>query len=94
MASTRIQIVISGSERERLRALAADSGESLSQWIRKAAEQRAQRQLATRRFRHRSDVVAFFDACDEDCSTDESEPEWSEHLSVINASKRAGDTGT
>ncbi|HEX9888364.1 MAG TPA: hypothetical protein VGA69_02715 [Nitriliruptorales bacterium] len=85
-----MHIVLSAEERARYRAAAQVEGESLSEWVRNAARAR----LATSepdRLASVEDLDAFFARCDERCdegADDQPEPDWDEHLAVIEGSRR------
>ena len=61
---------------------------------RKAAEDRRRvEQLGDRPFESPADLEAFFRACDE-LKGPAREPDWCEHLAVIEESRRKGSSGT
>ncbi len=58
---------------------------TLSAWLHAAGRARLETQQRARPFASAEDAMAFFRACD-DLDGPEMEPDWSEHLRVINAS--------
>jgi hypothetical protein len=84
----RIQILLDPLERERFRRLAQARGLSLSAWLREAALKQAA--MEGRQFKIRSveALRAFFAECD--ALEQGVEPEWAEHLAVIEASRLQG----
>ena len=89
--SGRIQVVIDADEREMFRRCARAQGVSLSAWLREAGRRR----LAEESPGELTDPVAlraFFDSLPE--RDHGVEPDWSEHVGVIDASKKTGAAGT
>jgi len=82
--STRIQVVVDELEREAFRSAAAREGLALSDWLRRAARDRLQA-AAQVKLRSGDELRTFF----EDCRRRErgKEPDWEEHLTVIEESK-------
>ncbi|MBN2497231.1 MAG: antitoxin [Deltaproteobacteria bacterium] len=76
-------------ERESLRQQARREGLSLSAWIRQAAVDRLSSRQAEKRLSTADDLEAFFEACD--ARETGREPDWSEHLAVIERSRRSRD---
>ncbi|MYB50492.1 MAG: antitoxin [Dehalococcoidia bacterium] len=66
---------------------------SLSAWLRAAARERLQARQRVKVFESPDDVREFFRSC---AALDgpETEPDWDEHLRVMNESRRTGVTGT
>ena len=64
-------------------------GISLSAWLRAAAHERLQARRNTRLFKSPEDVEEFFRSC-ADLDGPETEPDWSEHLRVMNRSREQG----
>jgi hypothetical protein len=84
----RIQILLDRLERERFRRLAQARGASLSAWLREAALKQAEVESRRTVMRSAEDLRAFFADCDaREIGT---EPDWSEHLAVLDASRRQG----
>ena len=90
--SVRVQVILDEEERERYRRLAEREGLSLSAWFREAARERMRASETAREIRSVEDLRQFF----EDCDTRERgrEPEWEEHLEVIEESVRRGSSRT
>lgn len=85
--AVRIQVLLDDLEREAFRAEAEREGMSLSAWLRKAGHER----LAGARpptIRNLDELRTFFAGCDAREQGDE--PHWSEHLAMIEESKKAG----
>jgi hypothetical protein len=85
--SKRIHIVVDDREREAFRARAAAEGRSLSEWLREAARERL-RETAPGTLESPAALVAFFAECDG--REQGREPDWAEHLAVIEASRGEG----
>ena len=85
----RVQLVMADEDRERFVEQARREGMSLSAWLRAAARER----LATRRrvklFETPEDVEEFFRSC-ASLEGPEREPDWDEHMAVINKSRGKG----
>jgi hypothetical protein len=85
--SSRIQVIVEPQEREAFRRCAKAQGESLSNWLREAGRRR----LADEEPSELTDPAAlraFFDAVTE--AEHGVEPDWSDHLAVIEASRGTG----
>ncbi len=89
----RVQLVIPDEDRDRFVHQARLEGMSLSAWLRAAARDRLDRAQRAEQFDSLADVQAFFNECDL-LEGPELEPDWDEHLAVINASRRQGATDT
>ena len=89
----RVQIVIPDEDRDRFVHQARREGMTLSAWLRTAARARLEERQQVRRFESPEDLEAFFRACD-GLEGPASEPDWSQHLRVINESRTSGTTGT
>ncbi len=83
---TQVQIEIPDSDRERFVRQARREGMTLSAWLHAAGRARLENSQRTRPFATMKDAMEFFRACD-DLDGPEVEPDWSEHLRVINASR-------
>ncbi|MCY3767584.1 MAG: hypothetical protein OXH06_19375 [Gemmatimonadetes bacterium] len=57
------------------------------------AHRRPEQQQRSRPFESQADLEAFFRACDE-LEGPAREPEWREHMAVIEESRRKGSSGT
>lgn len=84
---TRVHIVVDEKEKQAFRARAAAEGRSLSEWLREAARERLDRSTPGK-LSDPDQLKSFFDACDR--REPSPEPDWNEHLSVIQASRRQG----
>jgi len=83
---TRVQIEIPDTDRERFLRQARREGMTLSAWLRAAGRARLENQPQARPFASEEDATAFFRACD-DLEGPEMEPDWGEHLRVIDSSR-------
>jgi hypothetical protein len=91
--ATRVQVIVSEEERERFRRLAERRGQSLSAWMREAARERAVEQPQTR-FETAAQLDDFFGRQDARQAGEGREPDWEEHLAVLEGSIRRGAAGT
>ena len=89
----RVQIIIPDEDRDRFVHQARREGMTLSAWLRAAARARMEDRQQVRRFKSPEDVREFFRACDA-VEGPASEPDWSDHLRVINESRASGTTDT
>ncbi len=89
----RVHIVVPDEDRDRFVHQARREGMTLSAWLRAAARARLEERNQVQRFESPEDLEAFFRAC-EAVEGPEAEPDWSEHLRVINESRASGTTGT
>ncbi len=89
----RVQLVIPDEDRDRYVYQARREGMTLSAWIRAAAHQRLQQQQKQRAFEGPADLRKFFGECDT-LEGPPQEPDWDEHLAVIDGSRRRGATRT
>lgn len=85
--AVKVQVVLDEAQREAFRSAAAREGLSMSSWLREAGAQRLAR---TRQVRMTSvgELREFFDECDR--REQGREPEWDEHLAVMEESRRSG----
>ena len=88
----RVQVLMQEKEREEFRRLAERTGVSLSAWLRRAGLEQVSRQKEVTQLDSKEALHEFFTRCDE--REQGTEPDWQEHREVIQASQRAGDTGT
>ena len=84
----RIQVLLDPGERERFRRLAREHGLSLSAWLRNAALKQAAAEDQMPKLRSVGELRAFFAQCD--ARESGREPDWEEHLAVIDTSRRDG----
>ena len=66
---------------------------TLSAWLRTAARERLEQRQRTEPFGSPSDLEAFFRACNA-FEDPKAEPDWGEHLDVIDESRRRGTSNT
>lgn len=85
--STRIQVVIDERERDAFRARAIAEGKSLSEWLREAGRDRLEAARAPAIATVEQLDGFFAEVDDRELGR---EPEWSEHLEVIDRSRREG----
>ena len=85
----RVQLVIPDEDRDRFVHQAKREGMSLSKWLRTAARDRLQNQQRSDPLESSADLDAFFHTCDE-LEGPRVEPDWEEHLMVINESLERG----
>ena len=85
----RVQLVIPDDEWERFVEQTRREGMSLSAWLRAAARERLEKHQKVKRFESPEDVMEFFKSC---AALDgpETEPDWDEHLRVMNESRSSG----
>lgn len=83
----RVQCVIPDEDRDRFVHQAQREGMTLSAWLRAAAGQRLEEQQQSHPFESPADLEEFFRACDA-LAGPRREPDWQEHLAVINESQR------
>ena len=85
----RVQLVMPDEDRQDFIAQARREGMSLSAWLRAAARERFEARRNVRLFESPEDVEEFFRSC---AALDgpETEPDWSEHLRVMNKSREQG----
>jgi hypothetical protein len=81
---SRVQVIVSDEEREAFRQQAAAEHKSLSSWLRDAGRQRLH-DAQQRPLRTVDDLRRFFDSLPDQQGR---EPEWDEHLAVIEESRR------
>ena len=89
----RVQLVIPDEDRDRFVHQARREGMTLSAWLRTAAHERFEEQQRFEPFDSPVDLEAFFDRCDA-LEGPKSEPEWEEHLKVIDQSRKRGAPNT
>ena len=85
--SARIHLVIDERERDAFRARAAAKGVSLSEWLRDAARERLERERPME-IRTVADLERFFAECQ--ATEPGKEPDWEQHLEVMQRSRRGG----
>jgi hypothetical protein len=85
--SVRIHLIVNERERDAFRAQAARQGVSLGEWLRKAGRDRLEREQP-KRLRTPEDLEEFFAEINRD--EQGKEPDWEEHLAVMNRSRLHG----
>lgn len=86
----RIQVLVDEKERETFRQLAAREGLSLSGWLRQLATHHAEHDSSQKRIGNLSELEQFFRACDLREKGKGREPDWDEHLVVMEHSRDEG----
>lgn len=86
----RIQVLVDEKERETFRQLAEKEGLSLSGWLRRLATERAEHTSSRNRIGNLSELERFFRACDRREKGSGREPDWNEHLKVMERSRGEG----
>ena len=89
----RFQMVIPDEDRDCFAHQARREGMTLSAWLRAAAHQRLEELQRSGRFESPAELAEFFRKCDA-LEGPGVEPDWEEHLAVINASRSRGASGT
>ena len=89
----RINLVISDDDHDRFIYQARREGMTLSAWLRSAARERLEKAGRARPFESSEDVKDFYRASDTAAGPGP-EPDWKEHLDVIDRSRRHGLPGT
>ncbi len=89
----RVQLVIPDEDRDRFVHQARSEGMTLSAWLRTAARQRLEEQQRSHPFASPEDLAGFFRACDA-LEGPGREPDWEQHLAVIDESRRRDASGT
>ena len=86
-------MVIPDQDREMFAHQARLEGMTFSAWMRAAARDRLEESQRSERFESSEQWEEFFRMCDA-LPGPETEPDWEEHLRVINESRLSGSTGT
>jgi len=89
----RVQLVIPDEDRDRFVHQARKEGMTLSAWLRAAARGRLRQQQQSDSFKSPADLEAFFRGCDA-LEGPAREPDWHEHLDIIDKSRRQGTSAT
>lgn len=82
----RVQVLLEEEEKELFVQEAQRAGMSLSAWIRDAGKERLKNRPARLKLETPDDLRVFFASCDS--RQEGREPDWEEHLRVIERSKR------
>ena len=83
----RVHLIIRDEDRDRFVHQARKEGLTLSAWLRTAAQERLEQKQRTDSFESPAHLEKFFMECDALEGPDR-EPEWEEHLRVIDESRR------
>ena len=89
----RVQMVIPDADKDRYVHQARREGMSLSAWLRDAARDRLKKHQNEGKFESPEEMRAFWEKCDSKAGSGR-EPDWEEHLKVINESRARGLTNT
>lgn len=89
----RVQLVIPDEDRDRFVHQARKEGMTLSAWLRAAARQRLRQRQREGVFEGTAEMEEFFRTCDA-LGGPSQEPDWEEHLVLINESRLRGAAGT
>lgn len=89
----RVQLIIRDDDRSRYIYQARKEGLTLSAWLRAAADERLERNSRVQLFKSAADLENFFTECDK-INFSGIEPDWEQHLSVINKARNRGTTNT
>ncbi len=85
----RVQLIIPDEDRDRFAHQARREGLTFSAWLRAAARERFDERQRLNAFESPADLEAFFAYCD-GLNDAEREPDWEEHLAVLDRSKTSG----
>ena len=85
----RVELVVPDADHVRFVRQARREGMALSAWLRSAADDRLERAAGSVRIRTPADLAGFFARCDA-LEGPDVEPDWEEHLAVIERSRRRG----
>jgi len=88
---TRIHMLVREADKARYKHQAEREGQSLGAWLREAAEEKLEA-ARSRRFDSAEELNSFFETCD--AAEGEPEPDWDDHLEVINRSRSGGSEPT
>jgi hypothetical protein len=89
--ASRVQVILDEAERESFRRRARAEGLSLSAWLRQAGRERLNARPGASHDGRRA-LRALFASCD--AREKGKEPDWREHLQVIETSRKRGATKT
>jgi hypothetical protein len=85
--AARVHLILDPREHDAYRARAAEEGTSLSEWLREAARERLARSRPSR-IESVADLDRFFE--ERTAAEQGLEPDWDEHLAVMERSRRDG----
>ncbi len=89
----RVQLIINDKKRSCYLHQARKEGLTLSAWLRAAADERIERSSHVQTFESISDLEDFFAKCG-NLDAQEKEPDWDQHLAVIDQVRSQGATNT
>ncbi len=89
----RVQLVLPDEDRSQYIHQARKEGLTLSAWLRAAAAERLQRKSRVQTFESIADLEAFFTECDKRESGG-IEPDWEQHVFVIDEARKRGSAGS
>ena len=92
MAVHRIQVLLSREEKTRLQEQAGRDGASLSSWMRAAAIEKLEAARRRSRFANAKELAAFFKSTR--ARETGREPDWEQHVEVIDRSRSSGGSRT
>jgi len=87
-AITRVQVLLEEGDKELFLYRARLEGLSLSAWLLRAGKEKLKEKEGAMKLENQEDLASFFAACD--AREVGREPDWEDHLAVIERSKRAG----
>ena len=87
----RVQVLLTEAEREAFRREAELRGQSLSGWLRESGIERLEEERE-KKISTTAELKRFFADCRR--REKEREPDWKDHLRVIESSRRRGQSGT
>lgn len=85
--STRVHLILDAAEHDAFRVRATEEGTSLSKWLRAAAREHLARSRPSR-IHSVADLDRFFE--ERTAAEQGAEPDWEEHLAVMQRSRRDG----
>lgn len=88
MKMSRIHVLLDEEQKARYRRQAEREGKSLGAWLRDAAEQKLAAAAKTGRIETLEELRAFFQSCD--AREEGPEPDWKDHLRVMDRSRGRG----
>ena len=89
----RVQLIIRDEDKSRYIHQARKEGLTLSAWLRAAADERLERNSCIDPFESIADMKEFFYKCDK-LESDGIEPDWEQHLFVIQDARNKGMTNS
>ena len=89
----RVQLIIPDEEKGQYIHQARKEGLTLSAWLRVAAKERLERNTRNDPFESIAEIKQFFAKCDK-LESGGTEPDWEQHLFVIDETRKRGMTST